>query len=267
MFLLLTSCDKIAEDEYTIYSVAGTWTSGSGVATPVQRAFLEKYTGPRCTNCPAADVSINEALSSFGEKLIAISIVDSSTFGNPYSGHPDLRTDDGNIWSKYLGITQYPSALINRAKKGGAWDIMTAMDGVNAKVSGCISQSPSVAVEMSCPEHNTISINLELLRDNLPSMTLTLAIIEDSIVAKQATPTGHIDDYVSNHMLRDVITGPWGADFHKEDNGGNTLGNKINVLFEYQPKEEWNLEHCKYVVLISNKATREVINCAECHAL
>lgn len=266
--MLMTACDKV--EDYTIYAVTGTWTSGNGVADKTQRVFLEKYTGPRCTNCPDADVVINNALQANPEKLIAVSIVDFSTFGNPYLEQIDMRTEDGDAWSKYFGITQYPTAMFNRAKANGAWELITSKDAIGAKANALVSQNntPAVAMEMNCPSPNVINIDMEILKEGLPNMTLTLLVIEDSLVAKQASNEGTIENYVSNHMLRDIVTAPWGTNFQTKDaNTGSNIGNKISVVFNYEPNKEWKLNHCKYVAFVSNKATREVINCAECEVL
>ena len=103
--LLMASCDKV--DEYIVYAGAtAEWTPGSGVANKVQRALLEKYTGPHCTNCPPADEVIHGLMDTYGDKLVAVSIVDSSNFGLPYANQPDLRTQEGNLWSQYFGISR-----------------------------------------------------------------------------------------------------------------------------------------------------------------
>ena len=58
-FGMLASCDKIAPEDYIVYSGAtGEWVDGNGVSDKTQRAFIEKYTGVRCPNCPSADTPL-----------------------------------------------------------------------------------------------------------------------------------------------------------------------------------------------------------------
>ena len=107
--LLLASCDKIEDasnGNYVIFSgAAGEWIESiDGVADHSQRVFLEKYTGTHCTNCPKADVEVEKLHQKYGNQLIAVSVYDSSNYATPYPNNLDLRTEDGNIWSKYFGM-------------------------------------------------------------------------------------------------------------------------------------------------------------------
>ncbi len=269
--ILAIACDKIESDQYLIYSgAAGEWIDGNGVNDHSQRAIIEKYTGVRCVNCPTADDAINTALSQYGDKLIAVAIHDSNlAFTRPIGDSPDLRTPDGDTWSKYFGVFsagQYPTGIINRTLNGSAWDLFTPTSGINNRVDNIIGQDATVALQVDASISNStvsINVNIELLQDITTPMTVTLFIMEDGIVATQRQPDGSEDEnYIHNHVLRDVITDVWGADV---DCTGTT-GEKRAALFSYsETKSEWNLDNCHIVAMLSDKTTREIINVAECH--
>lgn len=266
---LFVSCDKIESDNYIVFSGAvGQWYDGNGVADKTQRAILEKYTGVRCVNCPTADSAIAVAVDQYGHRLIALSIHDSSSFTLPYNDNPRLSTPDGQAWSQFFGVRAaavYPNAIVNRANNGGAWDLFTPTSGINARVDNIVNQPAKIAVAASATKQSdnvSITVDIELLQNIADDLTLTLLIMEDGINATQLMPDGTRNtEYIHNHVLRDVITDIWGADI--EMNGTN--GEKRMATFLYSEyDQQWNLDNCHIVAMISNKETREILNVAEC---
>ncbi len=86
--------------------------------------------------------------------------------------------------------------------------------------------------------------------------------MEDGLKVTQRQADGNDDEnYIHNHVLRDVITDVWGADI---DCTGQS-GEKRVAQFVYSDyKNEWNLDKCHIVAMISKKESREIINVAEC---
>jgi len=267
--LLSSACDKIEQDDYLLFSGAvGEWYDGNGVNDHSQRAIIEKYTGVRCINCPTADEAISAASSQYGYKLIAVAIHDSSNFTKPIGDNPRLSTPDGNAWSNYFGIRaagSYPNALINRTSVSGTWDLFTPTSGINSRVDNIIANNPSVAVATNASLSGNsinISVDVELLSDISGQMTVTLLIMEDGLVITQRMPDGSDNEnYVHNHVLRDVITDIWGADI--DCNGKN--GEKRHAMFSYTDfNTDWNIDNCHIVAIVSDKVSRSILNVAQC---
>lgn len=260
---LFAACDKIEEENYITFSgAAGTWYDGTGVADKSQRAFIEKYTGPGCFNCPMGEEKITDALAKYGEKLVAVSVHDSSSFGRPLAKDaPDMRTPDGEKWSaEFNGSSrQLPSAMVNRG------EIFNPVGGVEQQIDPVLAQSAKVAMEVSCAstgKEAAITVNLEFLENVSEPLNITLVLIESGIVAPQMMPD-HTknEEYVHNHILRDVITDVWGA----EVDADGKAGTKRYAVFPYTVEnEEWNLENCQIIAFISNRSTKAVLNVAEC---
>lgn len=266
---LFNSCDKIAEENYLIFSgVSGSWYDGSGVTDKTQRVFLEKYTGPRCVNCPTADEAINAALQTYGEQLIVVSIHDSSYFCKPYENSVDMRCDDGDTWSTFFGVKAggaYPTGMVNRTHAGEAYDLFTPTSGIESRVDAALARSASIALAVNChtvDNNASINVNLEFLLTVTSDLSLTLLIMEDSIIATQLQPDGSKDEaYVHNHILRDVITDPMGMDVDADGNAGTKRYTQIAYTID---NTTWNLDHCHIVAFIADKNTHEVLNIAEC---
>ncbi len=265
------SCDKIEEDNYIVYAgAAGKWYDGSGVADKSQRAIIEKYTGVRCVNCPTADEAIGVAVGQYGDKLIAVAIHDSSNFTKPIGDTPRLSTPDGETMSQFFGVRdagQYPAALVNRASTSTGWDLFTPTEGINSHVDNILSNNATVAVAVDSAVINNnsvdITVNIEFLQPVSDELSLTLMLIEDSLVVTQRLHDGSDNEnYVHNHVLRDVITDVWGADI---DCTG-AAGEKRVALFQYKPESsEWNLRRCHIVAFVSVKNSKQILNVADCH--
>ena len=264
---LFASCDKIKPDQdgnYVVFGGAtGTWYDSHLELPATQRAIVEKYTGVRCTNCPAADVVINTALNKYGESLLAVAI-HSGRFGEPLNGEQDLRTTEGTVWFDYFGITAQPSALVNRAHSGSSWDLFTPTSGFDDRIDAIVNNSAKVAVKVVSHHHagNSYSadIYIDYKEDLTEPQTITLVVIEDSIFTTQRGQGEEFDHYAQNHVLRQTITNEWGMDVDAD--GINGTRRFVNLLFDL--REDCIPEHCHLIAFLSNKESREIINAAEC---
>lgn len=264
--LLLGACDKIepAEDgTYTLFAgISATWSDGPAVGTD-QRVLVEKFTGPRCPNCPDADITLDAAHEQLGDKLVVISINHPVGQGTPYPGDLDLRTDDGTTWDHYYGINAIPSAYVNRDKSNS---YSGAMSNITADLQSALGESPVLGVEVKATEAAEgaidITVGLQFVQSYSSPLTLTLALIEDSLAYRQSHGSEVIEGYMHNHMLRDVMTDVWGA----EVDATGAAGEKRQATFgTYRVKDaSIRLENCHVVAFVSDRATKRVLNTAIC---
>lgn len=252
----MMGCDKIESEEYTVYDGAViTWSTGNAIANPVQRAYVEKYTGPRCNNCPTADVTLGNIHNA---RVVMVSINHPTGQGLPYPNQPDLRTDGGTAWDQYFGINAIPAAYINRNMEN---QYLGDMGTIGGGIDAALGATPVVALEATATSGSRIDvdINLEFLEDYSDPVTVTVALVEDSLKYRQLMPDGSIDDeYVHNHMLRKVVTGFWGRDVETSGKAGEALKGSLS----FSAPADVVLENSHVVVFISDKSSRRVINCA-----
>ena len=262
----MTACDKIepgANGEYTIYAGStATWTDGIMPATLVQRALVEKYTGPKCVNCPTADVILNQAHSHLGDQMVTVSINPRNGDGAPFDGQPDMSTDDGEQWVLHFcgnSTPALPVAFLNRDTK---YEGTGTIAGIEAAIADAVAAEPTVAIDVNAATATdgkvAIDVTVGFLQDMPDALTLTLVLIEDSLVYMQA---GSSDpNYAHNHMLRDVITDVWGLDI----DATGTAGEARKAPFRYTLPDGVFKANSHIVAFVSDKATRKVINCAQC---
>ena len=95
-------------------------------------------------------------------------------------------------------------------------------------------------------------------------MTLTLLVVEDKILTTQQskTPDGiiEIENYEQNHVLRDVVTDAWGIDVVAD----GQQGTKRMIVLPLSLAESQVPDNCHVIAFVSNKATREIFNAAQC---
>ncbi len=266
------SCDKIEPGEdgtYTVYSGSvGEWEDGEPVADHTQRVWIEKYTGPRCTNCPTADESIHDitAQPQYSNKVIATAIHATNIFGTPIGDSPNLRTEEGDAWClNFLGSSAaLPSALLNRQKDNNSIEVIQDFSALSGKVNAILTQSATVAIALSShfdsqADKISITTNIELLDDVADDLTLTVLIIEDSIVATQRMPDGSENSaYIHNHVLRGMVTDKWGFDIDSP----KTRGAARKVTLRASLPEGCIMEHCQTVAFVSDKSSRSIYNVA-----
>lgn len=261
LVLLFVACDKISPDEYTAASGAdsgtGDWTNGG-----TQYALVEKYTGPRCTNCPAADVTLDALHAQFGDKLIVISINHPVGQGEPFPNQPDMRTAAGTAWDQYFGINAIPAALLNRDRTKS---FSGTMENLGNAIAAVVGSEPVIRLDLTA-EADTASRQLDitaaihLYSDIETPLTLTLALTEDSLVYRQSTSESIVPDYVHNHMLREVITATWGDEVPLS----GVAGEEKQKHFTYTvANPDIRLENCHVVGFLSRKDNRTVLNSAQ----
>ena len=267
--MLFAACDKIdanADGRFVDYAGATAyWEETTPLAEAVQRAFVEKYTGPKCPNCPNADNLIDAAHTNLGDKLVIVSINPSWGDGVPYDGQPDMSTPDGDQWATTIGggtSMSLPFGMLNRTT---TYSNAPAFNNVQPDAQTVIANTPKVAMEASATTNGDavgIDVTVDFRQTITDELTLTLALTEDNLRYYQIW-AGHglVQDYQHNHMLRDVITDVWGVDVNAE----GVAGEARKAHFNYTLPEGVDKAKCHIVAFVSEKTSRKVLNCAECN--
>ena len=263
---LFASCDKIEEKDYLVFSGStGTWYNSTMDIPSTQRAFLEKYTGVQCKNCPDADEVIHAAMAKYGDQLTVAS-VHCSDFAIPLrSSDPDLRTEKGNIWAEtFVGTSpSLPSAMLNRQKNGDNWATFNPKSGFDDKVDAILGHTAPIGMLIEAneyPNNSLAKVHIQFLETIEQALTLTVLIIEDDIHTAQIHGKQQIDDYQQNHVLRSIVTDAWGMDVDAD----GKVGTKRMVELEFSLPDQCKVANCKMIAFVSYKDSKEIINSVQC---
>ena len=271
---LAAGCDKIEPSDdgtYTVYAGAvGESEEGAALADHTHRVWIEKYTGPRCNNCPTADDVIHDILEqeSYRDNVVATAIHATNVFGYPLDNSPDLRIEAGEDWCQFFfgGNAEFPQVLLNRQREGNGFNVISPISPFTSAIDEIVQSPSDVAIEVKAHFDSqsgslTITPAIELLSDLPGAITLTVLFVEDSLVAGQRMPDGTTNPaYVHNHVLRGLVTDKWGADI----DCGLTSGTTRKVTFKATLPQGCVMANCQVVAFVSDKSSRSIYNVASC---
>jgi hypothetical protein len=257
--MLFAACDKIDPEERLIESGGNDsqWAEGAV-------AYVEKFTGPLCSNCPMADRTIENLHHTYGDRLVVVSVTSiTNSQGNPYGSEPTMQLEATRVWEQRYGALALPVAYINRGDKA----YTSSMNDLGGGIEEALMVEPTVKVSVSCDVDGLqleINTDMELAVDYADVLTLTLMITEDSMQYTQCDGTNVVPDYVHNHMLRAVVTEPWG----KSLTMGTTAGSKKHDRTTFNTGGIGCYAPNSHVVaLVCDAATHRVLGCAQCNML
>jgi thiol-disulfide isomerase/thioredoxin len=257
--MLFAACDKIDPEERLIESGGNDsqWAEGAV-------AYVEKFTGPLCSNCPMADRTIENLHHTYGDRLVVVSVTSiTNSQGNPYGSEPTMQLEATRVWEQRYGALALPVAYINRGDKA----YTSSMNDLGGGIEEALMMEPTVKVSVSCDVDGLqleINTDMELAVDYADVLTLTLMITEDSMQYTQCDGTNVVPDYVHNHMLRAVVTEPWG----KSLTMGTTAGSKKHDRTTFNTGGIGCYAPNSHVVaLVCDAATHRVLGCAQCNML
>ncbi|MCD8289135.1 MAG: Omp28 family outer membrane lipoprotein [Prevotella sp.] len=232
----LAACSNIDEDERLIYVQP---------ADVAKHVLIEDFTGQACVNCPAASELIAQMQEEYGEEnIIAVGLY-SGSFGQNIRGdfYP-LTTELGNYYYNLYGVSEQPSAMIDR-------------HGVNsnyatwpAEVYNCIQDSAKVKLDITNSYDEatrTADITVSALAVKDISGTLQVWLTEDNIVNWQYLSDGSADAaYVHNHVFRTAVNDRDGDTFNVSE--GTTQTRTFCITLD----EDWAAENVSAVAIVSD---------------
>ncbi len=230
---------------------------------------IEEFTGVRCVNCPAGSAEIQNLLSVYGERLIAISI-HAGFYANPYpESQYDFSTSEGDNLEGFLGIPiGYPTGVIDRKLFSGESDLQ--LEGTSSW-GGYIAQELDNDVKLTLEienqwDSNTRKLTVDVVGGAIEAINenirLTIMVLESGIKDTQLTPSGKVNDYVHKHVLRKTLTAYDGDVVASSINAGDF----INEQYSFTLPADWVEDNCTVVAFFQNGTSdKEILQADEKH--
>jgi len=247
------------------------------VSTAIEprNAVLEEFTGVNCVNCPDGHLRANQLYAAYPGRVNIIN-VHAGSFANPSSGQLDLRTPFGDAIDNFAGVSAYPSGTMNRVvwpgaynippyypqnppnnlaiRRPGWWDAAYPTTGTGANI---ILQGGNTPVNIGAETTwNAITreliVNVELYYTTTETQNnkLNVAFLESGVIGYQS---GGGNNYVHNHILRNLLTGQWG-----EVISTTTQGTLVTRTYSYIVPTTYNIDNCDITIFVTqndNKTT------------
>jgi len=226
-----------------------------------QVVLVEKLTGVSCPNCPTGGAELERMKGQFGDNIAVVSIY------TPFLGQPkenskyDFRTQYGVQIEDHLGLyLGKPAASINRKLFPG--EQYRPIANLGSWASYVLSELQDFAPLTIDVEHEFNTDSRELTMDF--SITgrdfmegdyrFTVYVIESGIIDPQEHPSGVIDNYVHNNVLRKVISSVTGDLLSTELSPHESVNRSYSFTL---PEEDgwWVAEKCSIVAFVSERTS------------
>lgn len=253
----VAACDKIEPPYRT-----GHEGNGNNGGEVVRKVLLEEFTGHLCNNCPAASDIASELKAHFGDRLVRMKI---------HSGHHarvtnefsyDFTNDTGDALRDYFSIQGVPIGLVNRKVHEGS--LLHSPGAWGDAISQIIDLDPEFHIEIQLDYlQGNLDVNIEVtsLITCLNTYYISAFLTEDGIISPQSTnnpnyPTGVIEDYEHNYVLRKDVNGVWGELMNE---GSIAPQEQFNHNYQVQLDSHWVPENMSVIAFVYNASNKEII--------
>lgn len=265
-FLMMgvVACD-IIEEPYKKENNGGGNSGGGETPDPeqvVKHVLLEDYTGVRCNNCPIAGELALDIQEQYNHKVVVLG-VHAGYLSAPIGGYPNFMTNEGTEWYNYFAFVSNPIGTINRKNNGGTFGF--EYPSWNDEVASALQEEATVdmSAEVTYNDANRelkVDVASKFLAEMPDTYSLTVCIMEDSIVGKQLTPNGENENYVHRHVFRTTMNGAWGEELNQaavapEEEFAKSYTTTLN--------EAYNADQCYIIAYVANAGTKEVLQVVE----
>ncbi|MBL7719504.1 MAG: Omp28-related outer membrane protein [Flavipsychrobacter sp.] len=246
-------------------------------AQEARRVFVEEFTGVSCPNCPAGHNILKAAKVAAGERMISVAYYKT---GTPLTA-PRPTTDDdfrmqlandidGTIFGGMAG--SLPIAGVDRA----VYSSKTLID--RALWSSTITNRLSVPAKANLTVTSTYDEATKKVKATITAtfpealdkkVYVTIGMYQDSIIdAQEDQVLGELEDYVHNHVFRQMITPTAQNGVELGTTGMYEAGRVYVRSFTADVNDpRYVAEHCRIFAVLHymDGSSKEVLQAAEVH--
>ncbi len=214
--------------------------------------LIEDFTGVRCNNCPKATEKIKALQKEYGDRVVALGIHCNLNFSRPYPGSKEnYRIKKGQSLYEMFDKPAQPAGMIDRYQFSGEDGPILDYQKWKGKAPARLNQQTKANIYLIKKlekEKNQVTAGVKVfLNENVDHpLNLTLAVTQDSIVDKQATPQGKKSDYVLNHLLRKIVTPYKGTKIFDNPEKRQVIYKE----FRFSIEEKWDLNNLNLVAFV-----------------
>lgn len=234
-------------------------------AVQSKRVLLFDVTGVRCNNCPNAALKAEEISNNNPGKVsvLGLFITSSPSLTAPWPGYDTLSSSTSEyVMQNIEAPGSLPKGSVDQAKFNGAR--MIEPTEWTSRVAERLLLTTPVNLETSSQYNSTtrearISVKATYTQNVTVPHKMVIAIMENGIIGKQSTLTGHEDAYEFNHVLRTTLTDPTGLLLTDALNAGRVYEKQYKFVIP----AKWKAENCKVIAWIYESTDKNVQQVSE----
>ncbi|NPA34053.1 MAG: Omp28-related outer membrane protein [Chlorobi bacterium] len=177
-----------------------------------KRVLIEEFTGVQCSNCPDGHELIDSLKHALGNRIVVVSY-HTGIFANPLpESKYDFKTQEGTELQNLLApSTGYPALIVDRVDFGQDGNLVednlsVIPSLVNQQLQNIAIADITLSAEAVSTDSFLITVEVVFAQSITKDVYLSVAIVQDSVIDPQVTPSGTIQDYVHRWIFRDMIT-------------------------------------------------------------
>lgn len=213
-----------------------------------RNVLVEEYTGQMCTNCPDAHRQLVGLQQQYGGQLISVAI-HAGGFGIAEGSNPKilgLMQPEGNVYAQHWGVTEYPSAVVDRSSGALKADLWASA------IREAMERESELKMEVEAEiVGNEVRCRVWIEPSASFDGKLQLWLTESDITALQIDNGVVKTDYKHNHVFRacikkDEAQDEWGEPISLKANIHQSVERRIAL------KENWDREKLHVVAFVYN---------------
>lgn len=223
----------------------------------VRHHVVMDFTGAWCTNCPDGVNTLNMLIEMMnGEETIhVIALHDNSGGADP------MATPLTNTIFNDFNLTGYPGFVVN-LEEGGiltseSMKLRTYLRNASKECDCGVSLTTNYDAST---QSGTISVKA---KSNVAGKyRVALFLLEDNVVSPQKHGSQTREDYIHNHVMREMLSSTYKGD----SLGEHTAGQELSKSYNYSISSDYVAGQCSFCALLIDSQTGYVVNAAVCAA-
>ncbi len=265
--LALNSCKEVLPARVVTASIDSTYMTTNIPSAQSKVVVFEEYTGASCVNCPDGHRIVQDILTQYGNRVIAVGLHPAgNVLAAPVHSGEDFRTEEARLIANNFKVSSLPSGTIDRKEFDGS--IVQGRFVWKQKLESVINNSVKVNVKSrvyfdDLSGKTLLELEYTILEDIDNDLNFSIMLIENKLNAPQKEGSEVREEYEHEHVMRKMYTNALGNALKKEtaDGGGYKKGRVYLKKIELEDfsKTKYKAENLYIVSFITNASSSEVL--------
>lgn len=245
--ILLSSCGGNDDNSGGTGNGGGTTTVTPIAGKFTKNVLIEDFTGTWCGYCPRVAYGIEKVLE---QNITAIPVA-------IHRGNDPYNFADGSTLESQIGLTGYPTAMINRTLN---WAYPEPNNIIQVKNQTGPNSDLGIAMN-STVVNSGINLDVKVKFDaNMSNLKLVVYLLENNLIYNQTNYTSYyggvstIQNFEHDHVLRASLTNILGETITGSTNDGDIFTRNFNIPIPSNVSNASNLSFVAFVIGADGKA-------------